>query len=239
MLGNGVFTIASFDGTSFLSGTVNIAAEGRLSVGTNSVTVTSGVTLVKDGSWGEIGDEVGTLTVLSGGVVTHSLRRLPGLVLNVTGTLDVQSGGQINVSGKGLRGGNNGSAFGIYGETFDANDVIVQGSGGGSAGTGAGYGGLGAAVSGGSSNPVYGVIEDPRHLGSGGSANNQGQAAGGHGGGRITITVADLVNNGVVAADGGAGAVVGGARGGGGSGGGTGSTANTVGGSGQIRTLRR
>src|SRR5436190_20185249 len=51
------------------------------------------------------------MTVEGGGLVTHSLRDTAGLVLNVSGMLDVQSGGKIDVSAEGRGGGNNNSRF--------------------------------------------------------------------------------------------------------------------------------
>lgn len=110
------------------------------------------------------------MTIQSGGVVTHAVRDTAGLVLNVTGTLNVQSGGLIDVSGKGLLGGLNGSAFSKKGETFDSNGAIVAGAGEGpQTGAGGSYGGIGGNASqGGVTNQAYGWIENPRYLGSGG-----------------------------------------------------------------------
>ena len=93
----------------------------------NNATIASGVTLIKDGALGASNDEIGSLTVASGGVITHSSRNLDGLALTVAGTLNVQAGGAIDVTDKGLRGGNNGSAFGGQAETYDENDAIVAG----------------------------------------------------------------------------------------------------------------
>src|SRR6266536_2790580 len=78
------------------------------------------------------------MTIQSAGVVTHSARLLGGLQLSVTGTLDVQAGGLIDVDVKGLRGGGAGSAFGVSGEAFDpTTGAIISGAVGGS-GSGAG-----------------------------------------------------------------------------------------------------
>jgi len=161
----------------------------------DSVRITSTGILTADDSIAVLGN----MTIESGGVVTHSPRLLSGLRLNVIGTLDVQSGGVIDVNGKGLRGGNNGSIFGCNGETFDASDAIV--SAGNCSGGGGSYGGWGSASNypAGSPNSPYGLLENPRHLGSGGG---QGWDVGGNGGGRVTITAGSCVVNGTIRANG-------------------------------------
>ena len=70
------------------------------------------------------------MTIEPGGVVTHSPRLEAGLELDVTGTLDVQSGGLIDLNEKGLRGGLGGSAFGTAGEAYDPGcTAIIAGAG--------------------------------------------------------------------------------------------------------------
>jgi YD repeat-containing protein len=206
----GSYTASTFDTSNFLAGTVALDAGGRLGVTSGNVTVGLGVTLVKDGAFGLSGpDTINSITVLSGGVITHSLRQTAGLVLNVAGVLDVQGSGSIDASAKGLRGG---QGVTNNGETFNASDQIVAGAQGGSSGAGAGYGGLGAAsTSGAQSNAAYGLLEDPHHLGSGGGAGG-GTALAGDGGGRVKIAAGSVSLNGSIRANGGAG---GGAAGGG------------------------
>ncbi|MBK6899891.1 MAG: hypothetical protein IPH09_11690 [bacterium] len=133
--------------------------------------------------------------------MTHSLRLEAGLVLNVAGTLDVQSGGLIDLNSKGLRGGNNGSLFGLNGEAYNTSGAIVSGAGyvspysaGGSYGGSGGYGG------GATTNAPYGLLELPQWLGSGGGALS---GTAGHGGGRATITAGTMIVNGSVRANGG------------------------------------
>src|SRR5262249_51190551 len=87
VLGNRAFTIASMDGTNLQSGTVNLTAGSQLDVAADAITVVNGVTLEKDGAFGA-SNTIGSLTIESGGVVTHSQRLLAGLVLHVSGTLD-------------------------------------------------------------------------------------------------------------------------------------------------------
>jgi len=135
-------------------------------------------------------------TIEAGGSLTHSVRFLDGLSIEVTGTFEIQPGGFVNVDGKGLRGGGNGSLFDPAGETYDATDEIVAGAGGS---TGASYGGYGATPAGLPTNSVYGVLEDPRHLGSGGGT---GAGGGGNGGGLIQITATNLFLDGTLRANG-------------------------------------
>ena len=234
VLNNVTLSLGVFDPTNVMSGTVNLTSGSRLDVAANAVTVGNTVTLVKDGSFGAA-DQIGTLTVLSGGVVTHSQRLLAGLVLNVGGTLDVQAGGRIDVSTKGLLGGGNGSAFGNRGEAFDpVTDAIVAGAGFSGRGAGGGYGGLGgSSLTGALSNPVYGMLEDPRHLGGGGGAGVSAGAFSGHGGGRMTVVAGSAIVNGQLLANGGNAAV--GTGGGAGSGGAIRLDVTTLSGSGQVQ----
>ena len=243
ILNNSVLGISSFTTSNFQAGTVNLSPGSRLDVSGDSITIGGGVSLIKDGAFG-LSDQIGSLTLLSGGVVTHSgyagqgtLASAPKLLLNVVGTLDVQSGGLIDVNAKGLRGGSNGSAFGGSGETFDANDVVVAGSGGEAGGS---YGGRGAnGASSGLPGPPYGLLEDPRHLGSGGGGQlgGGGYAPGGHGGGRVTITAGTLNVDGAIRANGGAGASGGNFSPGGGSGGAIRLSVGTLSGTGLIQAI--
>jgi len=181
--------------------------------------------LVKDGAWGATGDELVGLRVESGGVVTHSARLLTGLTLNVAGALEVVSGGAIDVSGKGLRGGGDESAYDGFGESYDRfGAVLASGSGvGTSLGAGGSYGGRGAdSGDGGLACSAYGFNSQPRHLGSGGGGFQPAHQpfaerhnAGGNGGGLVAINAAKITIDGHIAANGQQGM----AGGGGGSGG--------------------
>jgi hypothetical protein len=230
-----IFTIAFFNATNIQAGTVIIDSGGRMDVTSGSVTVGSGATLVKDGAFGAA-DQIGSVTVQSGGVVTHSgypTNTGAGLHLSVTGTLDVQTGGLIDVNAKGLRGASNGSVFGASGEAYDASgSSVVSGSSFNSSwGNGGAYGGAAAPMQGGGVvNAVYGIVEDPHHLGSGGGSPS---GTGGNGGGRIDITAGTLSVNGIVRANGGAGS----GRGGGGSGGAIKIVSGSVTGTGAIQAF--
>ena len=154
----------------------------------------------------------GSFRVQSGGIVTHTVRYTAGLVLNVSGTLTVASGGSIDVTGKGLLGGPGGSAVNRLGEAYDpVTGAIVRVTPEVSGGS---YGGLG----GGQYSPVYGDERNPTQLGSGGGGGAwlNGQP-GGTGGGAVVITASVLVLNGSIRADG--GMAPGPSSGGGGSGG--------------------
>ena len=97
-----------FDETTVSGGT--FVNRGRLDVESGSVTVASGVTLSENGSLGA-DDSIGSLIVQ--GVLTHEVRNAAGtgpasagLSFTVTGDATVASTGTIDVSAKGLRGGN-------------------------------------------------------------------------------------------------------------------------------------
>ncbi len=106
-------SVLSFWGTAYAQ---DLIVTGPFTISTDitydNVVVQSGGVLTVDAVLTVTND----MTIASGGVVTHSLRYESGLVLNVIGTLDVETGGLIDLNAKGLRGGNNGSLFGSQGE---------------------------------------------------------------------------------------------------------------------------
>src|SRR5688500_15629880 len=67
----------------------------------------------------------GAANVQSGGVVTHDVRD-EDFALTVNGTLTISAGGTIDVTGKGLKAGGAGSAFGATGETLDPLTLVVE-----------------------------------------------------------------------------------------------------------------
>jgi YVTN family beta-propeller protein len=211
-LGVGFFTPDNIQ-----NGTIDLRSGGAIAVASNELTIGSGVTLIKDGVFGDL-DQVSAMTILNGGVVTHSPRYEPGLVLSVSGALDIQSGSLIDLNEKGLRGGNTG-IFGDDGEAYDPSGVIVRGAVGGSASAGASYGGAGGTGNHGeATNPEYGILEDPHYLGSGGGGVTGG-SAGGNGGGLVTITAGSVQLGGMIRANGGNGLYSSGPNSGAGSGG--------------------
>ncbi len=247
ILNSTTFRIASFTPSNFVSGTVNLSAGSRLDITSNTATVGAGVALVKDGSLGASGDAIGSLTIQTGGVVTHSVGLLAGLAVDVGGTIDVQAGGLIDLNGRGLRGGYNGSQFDPNGEAFNSSGVVVSGAqglwtpNGNTPGAGASFGGIGSASNlGMASNLPYGLLELPQQLGSGGGGGVRGGCAvsGGNGGGRATIRAGTLVVNGTIRANGGNG--IGGCSGGisgGGSGGSIRLDVTSLSGSGAIQAI--
>jgi hypothetical protein len=143
----------------------------------------------------------GGLVVETGGIITHGGRLFLGLFLDIGRTLEIQSGGTIDVTGRGLSGG--GNLFCRFnGETYDSSGYIICGvMGSDSGGAGASYGGWGSIGIGGiMTNRPYGSIENPRHLGSGGGA--MYYKTGGNGGGRVTIYANSIINDGVIQANG-------------------------------------
>jgi len=192
------FHISSADDL-ILSDSLTLSADTTF----NSVIIQDGGCLTADAIINVIGD----LTIDSGGVITHSDRLLAGLVLNVGGTLEIESGGSINVDGMGLKGGGNGSVFGsLIGETFDSTGSIVEGAyvdAGNFRSAAASYGGVGAySSSSAGTNELYGLLEYPVFLGSGGSGSYYAANYynGGDGGGRITIVASILVIDGEISA---------------------------------------
>ncbi len=186
---------------------MSIGLGSRLDITSSRAEIGNGVTLITVGVFGPT-DSFGTLTIDSGGVVTHSNRLEEGVRLNVGGTLTVAEGGAIEVTDKGLRGGGNGSVFGDVAEAYNATgDTVVPGvpwrvygAGGASSG---GLGSTGGEA--GPTNAAYGELENPRHLGSGGGRGGHGYAPGkgSNGGGRVTIQAGTLVVDGLIRAEGG------------------------------------
>ncbi|MFC1639117.1 hypothetical protein ACFL26_02510, partial [Patescibacteria group bacterium] len=158
------------------------------------------------------------MTVQSGGTLTHSSNstsKVSVADIAVT-TLDVQSGGAVNVNGKGFESGN-GPGY----------DPASEGYGAG----GAGYGGMGgegqyySTVRPGG--PCYGSASEPDDLGSGAGWGTSG----GSGAGAVKLDVAGtLTLNGVITANGNNG----GTASGGGSGGSVWIEADTIVGTGTI-----
>lgn len=139
----------------------------------------------------------------------------------VCSNLTVSTGGRIDVSARGFRGGR--------GNTGSSHWSILLGCGpggnppgydGSRAGSGGSYGGRGGATSDNNSGPRYGSATMPTNCGSGGSARPPGSPGdGGNGGGAVWIVASGTVTvagTGYIAANGGNGSEY---EGGGGSGG--------------------
>jgi hypothetical protein len=201
--------------------------------GTGELTAAAGITVN------------GTLTIESGGVLTHPTRHEPGLELTVVEILDIQASGLIDLDARGLLGAKTPANPNLGGETYDPDSgEIIHAGGNTGVGAGGSHGGRGAAGTAGDDvGAPYGKLEAPDKLGSGGAAGRitgSGSVSrfGGNGGGRATIVAGSLVVSGTIRADGGAGEDGpgdSGPRGGSGSGGTIRIEAGTLSGTGSIR----
>ncbi|GAB4146262.1 MAG: hypothetical protein OHK0017_06560 [Patescibacteria group bacterium] len=131
---------------------------------------------------------INNMTVSSTGYITsqnNTTAKVYTIDLNVS-NLTINTGGAINVDGKGFRGGQTTSENG-YGP--GASNYGSPSSGG------AAYGGVGGNGSGGpGSTNTYGSISQPTDLGSGSGYAYSG-GAGSNGGGAIKLTVTGTLNN--------------------------------------------
>jgi hypothetical protein len=139
----------------------------------------------------------GSLRVLSGSILTHSLSSEEGLTIRAS-RVEVDATSAIDVSAKGYRGGlRDGNAL-CEGITLGGLPGAISQSGGS-------YGGVGGVYNSAGTNAPYGHPEDARYLGSGGSCGPYSRA-GGNGGGLVRITASDaVVVQGSILANGGTG----------------------------------
>jgi hypothetical protein len=185
---------------------------GRLDVLSNSITVASGVTLSESGTLGA-SDSIGSLTILSGGTLTHERRNSAdtgplssGLSFTVTGNANIA--GTVEASGLGLRGGNRDGNTAAAGETYAADQftIALGATGHDTGGSHGGLGGVNTSVQANVVSPVYGSAAAPVLLGSGGGGLLSPVTRGGHGGGRIDLVVNGTLTigaSGVIKANGG------------------------------------
>jgi len=132
------------------------------------------------------------LTINDGGILTHNNTPTGNSKVNeinmVLGTLTVNSGGSINVDGRGYQGGYNGN---IENNGYGPGGGFGVGS---AAGNGGGFGGAGgnsnSGILGGSEQ--YGSIENPIDMGSGGGRGYG--TVGGNGGGIIRLEIGGDAN---------------------------------------------
>ncbi len=199
-----------FDSTSLVT---SIAA-GVSTYDTHAIIV-NGCTLTVDGA-----HTFESVTLINGGVLTHSTASENLLDLTITGDMNIASGTSIDLSEKGYPGGEG------PGQGTDNPNAYDAG--------GAGHGGDGGSsdadrIAGGES---YGTITAPTLLGSGGG---NSYYVGGTGGGAVKLTIeGTLIMNGDIHADGGNGADNTTHASGGGSGGSVYITAGEITGSGTI-----
>ena len=133
----------------------------------------------------------GTLRLTGGSILAHPVASEDGLEIDA-GSVVVEEGSAIDVSGRGYSGGVSGSETA---HTLGDIPGSVHGCGGSYGGTGACYSGAGGVA-----NPVYGDPKRPSLLGSGGGA---WSGNGGWGGGYVRITAHDVTVNGAIRAEGG------------------------------------
>lgn len=166
-----------------------------------------------------------SMTIQSGGILSHwrnASTQTNILDVTTTGNFTLNSGGQINVDGRGYAQSQDGGTGG-------------KGLGGANAG-GGGHGGAGGAGSGGAGGGTYGNAANPQTIGAGGGAWGPINGYGGWGGGLVKLNVGGtLTLNGTISANGnGGGSATG--DGGGGAGGGINLTTVTLaGGSATVR----
>jgi large repetitive protein len=164
------------------------------------------------------------MELLSGAVLTHAPTTVDeeeGLSFEVW-SLSIDQNSKIDVSGKGYLGGRRDGNPDFEGRTLGN----VPGSTVGSAGS---YGGVGGSFSG-ASNEVYGELDNPIHLGSGGASRSS--SIGGNGGGRAMIVALNIANDGIISANG--NVATGGLFAGSGSGGSIRVTTTTLSGNGEL-----
>ncbi|MFN7134307.1 MAG: hypothetical protein ACK4N5_19665, partial [Myxococcales bacterium] len=191
-----------------------VVNRGRLVVVSDVMEIGRGVELTEDGDLrgGTRGaDTIGAFTLMSGGYLNHSPRSADGLRFTVANTLDIQSGGIVDVSSRGLRGAYRDGSTVSEGERPSGSSATT--AGGATGRSGASHGGAGQAVAG-TSNATYGDLRDPTALGSGG-ASTDNRYPGGNGGGRVDLSAGTMLVNGQILADGGIGSYYGGAGSGG------------------------
>ncbi len=161
-----------------------------------------------------------SLTIPSGVTLTHDANTTAKTNYIDWGlnSVTINSGGIIDVSGKGFSGG----APNVAGNTCASCNGGGAGSGGSNiSGGGAGYGAAGGNGAGGSlGGNTYGISSTPTNLGSGGGGGNvTGTTVGGAGGGLVKFNLTGtMINNGSIVASGSNGGAGGGSNTGGGAG---------------------
>jgi len=224
-------TIEIHEGGGIIDSATNLSTTLDLTIGSGATLDMRDYTLIS----GYL--SVDSLTVASGGIVTHGNHEgLGDTMTNVVyiraNTVTINSGGAVNVDAKGFSGGQTdasdgyGTGRGVYGSA--------------SAGSGGGHGGSGGVDGdgdvGGNAYCDFSNFETTGSLGSGGASSATVTASnrngyGGNGGGFIWLSVVDtLIVNGTISANGGNGGYFGNATEipGGGAGGGIKLSAGTV-----------
>jgi hypothetical protein len=163
------------------SGTLNLSSGAIYTV--SDLIISGGNTSLTEYST-SIPFMVDTIIVKNSGVLTHNTNTtVQTHVLNiVANNIDIQTGGSINVIGRGYRGNNSASGSGPGGGVYV----------GGGYGGGGGHGGSGASGFSGAGGIAYCNIENISTIGSAGAGGSG--TAGGSGGGLIMLDVKGTLN---------------------------------------------
>ena len=150
--------------------------------------VVSGITMTINGT-----HAFASLTVQNGATVTHAPGLVGGMNLTISGSVTVNSGCAINLTGAGY-GGAQGPGAGANG--FSVGSIFGNG------GSYGGRGGIGANNA--LSASAYGSITQPTDLGSGGGNGQSGTVIGGAGGGAVKLSAGalNLLGTGSITANG-------------------------------------
>ena len=177
----------TIDGSGFTQPADTVTIPGGLTF--DNILLRNGARVVADAGL----HVLGTLSIGANSTLTHSGGLEAGLQIEAARVV-VESGGAIDVTGRGYLGGNK-SGLGETAHTLGFAAGAQHGHGGS-------HGGLGASYSGasGDASPVYGDPARPNRLGSGGGA---WSGAGGDGGGYVRIQASEsVVVEGAIRADG-------------------------------------
>ncbi|WP_100922754.1 Ig-like domain-containing protein [Candidatus Thiodictyon syntrophicum] len=177
----------TIDGLGLVQPTDTVTIPGGLTF--DNIVLRNGARVVADAGLRVLG----TLSIGANSTLTHSGGLEAGLQIQAARVV-VESGGAIDVTGRGYLGGNK-SGLGETAHTLGFAAGAQRGHGGS-------HGGLGASYSGASGNasPVYGDPARPNRLGSGGGAWG---GVGGDGGGYVRIQASEsVIVEGAIRADG-------------------------------------
>lgn len=229
--GNTTFTPTGTIDLTTSSGNVQLAPAGET---INTGTDTEG-DLVVNGTTTLSGvHNYHSITINNGGVLTHAQGDAT-LELRVKTTLTINTGGSINLDGKGAAGGAKGASQGANGSNGSGTGFGYGGggisAGRAGAGGGAGYGGSGGNAAASGASPGAGGIAYNNSFpelgsggggGGGGGCNSPWGGSGGNGGGRVKIQANAISLSGQISANGsnGGASACTSSGGGGGSGGG-------------------
>ena len=173
---------------------VTAVGSGPASAPSSAVTPSSAMMITTAETWTGVNDNRGAiqnLTITSTGSITHAAGD-SSLSIQIAGTLRIDAGGSINVSGRGCATGERWDAY------LQPPGCTTNGASDGY--SGGSYGGEGSASSGGYANSTYGDLLNPAELGSGGATHAYNSASGG--GGLVRISAATLTLNGTIRANG-------------------------------------